>query len=444
MSRRAAWAALVAVLAALVAVVAVLLAVLGSGDDPDDVVAVPSVSPSATDTPAAEPTPSEQPTETLAEQIQRVARVVQEVRELTFDVQPEPTVVSAEQLADLVAEEVSAYTIEDADLDGRLLGLLGAVPPDTDLRELLVTAYSEQVAGYYDSETEELVVGATDDGRRLSRLNEVVLAHELEHALADQALGLPEVEDLGEGREDEVLARAALVEGDATVSMQQYAQVGLSVIDQLLIAREAAEMQGALGDLTELPPYLQGSIEFPYTYGAEFVAALVTEGGWAAVDGAYADPPVSTAQILFPERYLGGQEPEEAPPTGTPPGAWQAARTYGLGAADLLLLFGAPGGDPASALDDPRGAVAGWRGGEARLWTDGDRSAAAVAFAGAALCDPVDAWYAASFPTADRRQAEGAVVFEGEGQAAVLRCDDTGVRLGIGPDPRVATALVSG
>lgn len=419
------------------------LAFLGDGSEPG-----PRPTPTTTATAAPSPTstasPTEAATESLEEQLVRVAAVVEQVRELTFDDRPEPTILGAEELAERVAEQVSEYTVEDAELDGRLLGLLGAVPRDADLRELLVTAYSEQVAGYYDDETGELVVGATTGGARLSPLNEVILAHELQHALADQALGLPDVDGLGEGREDEALARVSLVEGDATVSMQRYAQVGLSMVDQLRIAQEAADLQAGLADLTELPPYLQGSIEFPYVYGAEFVADLLATGGWAAVDRAYASPPVSTAQILFPERYRAGQGPRTPPATGHPGGAWEAARTYAFGAADLLLLFGAPGGEPGRALDEPRGAVAGWEGGAARLFTDGGASAAALALAGAQLCDPIDAWYAASFPDATRSQAEGAVVFEHDAQVAVLRCDGDGVRLGVGPDRNVATALVAG
>lgn len=432
-----------AAVALAVAVGIVLVLTTRSGPTGSDVTA-PTPTPTATPpTEDATGGPEERPTETLAEQIARVARIVQDVRELSFSEDPEPLIVSPDELADRVTEQVSAYTVEDADLDGRLLALLGAVEPGTDLRELLVTAYGEQVAGYYDSEDGELVVGAPDEGGRLSRVNEVVLAHELQHALADQALGLPELEDLEDGREDEVLARQALIEGDATVTMQRYAEVGLSVVDQLLMAQEVTELQAGLQDLTQLPPYLQGSIEFPYTEGAVFVAALLEQGGWAAVDAAYATPPVSTAQILYPERYLAGTAPRPAPGTGPAGDGWEMARTYGFGAADLLLLFQAPGGDPSRSLPDPRGAAAGWEGGEVRLWTAGERSAAAVALAGTGLCEPLDRWYATSFPDSTRSQAEGAVVFQQDGQAAVLRCSQTGTRLGIGPELATATRLVA-
>lgn len=434
---RPAWIGAVALVLALAGLVVVLGNDGGGRTD--------GASPSPTAAPADPGTPS--PTasaETLEGQIERVSRVVEEIRGLEFTTPPEPRIVSPEELAQLVTEQLAAYTTEDADLDARLLELLGAIPPGADLHELLVTAYGEQVAGYYDSETGELVVGAPEGGGRLSRLNEVVLAHELQHALADQALGLPEVEEVEEGTEDEVLARQALIEGDATVTMQRYTEVGLSALDQLLMAGEMAEMQGNLQELTDLPPYLQGAIEFPYIEGATFVAAILDEGGWEAVDRAYADPPVSTAQILEPERYLWGESPRPAPGTAALGDGWELARTYGFGAADLLLLFQAPGGDPERAIADPRGAALGWQGGVARLWTEGERSAAAIALAGQAVCDPLDAWYAASFPDSSRTQAEGAIVFEEEGRAAVLRCDDTGTRLGIAPDRATATRLVSG
>lgn len=433
---RGRWAALTA---AVVATAVAIGGVLVLTDTPPEIAEPPAGTPSPTT-----PSPSAEATETLDEQIERVAGVVADIRELAFDEQPSPTIVSPSELADRVGEQVSTYTTEEADLDGRLLVLLGALPPESDLRELLVAAYSEQVAGYYDSESGELVVGSGEQEERLSALNEVILAHELQHALADQALGLPELEDLGEGREDEVLARQALVEGDATVTMQQYMQVGLSVVDQLMIAREAAEMQAGLADLTELPPYLQGSIEFPYTYGGEFVAALLADGGWPAVDAAYASPPATTAEILFPQRYLAGWSARAPPSTGEPGGSWERARSYAFGAADLLLLLAAPGGDPDRAVDDPRAAAESWEGGEVILWIDGQRSAAAISLAGQDLCGPVETWYAASFPDASRSTSGERVVLAGDRQTAVLRCDGTGVRLGIAPDQTVATSLVSG
>jgi hypothetical protein len=45
-------------------------------------------------------------------------------------------------------------------------------------------------------------------------------------------------------------------------------------------------------------------MSFPYANGLSFVAALHENGGWQRVDDAFVRPPVSTEQILHPERYL--------------------------------------------------------------------------------------------------------------------------------------------
>jgi hypothetical protein len=53
------------------------------------------------------------------------------------------------------------------------------------------------------------------------------------------------------------------------------------------------------------PPYIQLDLLFPYEKGFSFVEYLYNQGGYAAVDAAYLDPPVSTEQILHPNRYPG-------------------------------------------------------------------------------------------------------------------------------------------
>src|SRR5262249_56263731 len=56
--------------------------------------------------------------------------------------------------------------------------------------------------------------------------------------------------------------------------------------------------------LPDVPPLLRGTLVFQYRDGTRFVDLLLARGGWAAVDRAQADPPISTAQVLHPERYL--------------------------------------------------------------------------------------------------------------------------------------------
>ncbi len=51
------------------------------------------------------------------------------------------------------------------------------------------------------------------------------------------------------------------------------------------------------------PAFLKEEFVFPYVQGFTFVQSLYDQGGWAAVDAAYNNPPVSTEQILHPELY---------------------------------------------------------------------------------------------------------------------------------------------
>lgn len=394
---------------------------------------------------AVEPEPAPSPTgpaETLAEQILRVARTVADLRGLPFGSLPEPTLLTPEELAEEAAAAVEEYTLEDADIDSRVLSILGAIEPDTDLRALLAAALSEQVAGFYDPEDGRLVVGTRDPTRRLGPLDELVLAHELEHALADQALTLPELE-AAPGEEDRVFAHQALIEGDATVLMEEYAATAFSFIDQLRLAGESFALAGQLEDLTSLPHIIERSLLLPYEEGAAFVRTLLARGGWAAVDDAYRSPPDSTADILFPERYLSGDEHVAPRPVPVPGGSWVQGATLSFGAADLLLLFEAPGGETTRGLEVPRERAAAWNGGTLDLYVDGDRSAVGIGLTDrGGLCLSMSAWYAAAFPASIATvDPDGTAVFDGEAQDAVVRCPEGEVRVGIAPDFATARAL---
>jgi hypothetical protein len=85
-------------------------------------------------------------------------------------------------------------------------------------------------------------------------------------------------------------------------------------------AEEQAEFGGARTG--EPPLFLTLASVFPYEVGAQFVEALRTSGGTAALDAAFANPPLSSLQIIAPaESYLTqGPPPAQltlAKPTGT-------------------------------------------------------------------------------------------------------------------------------
>jgi hypothetical protein len=377
--------------------------------------------------------------------VEGVARALEEIRELEFTEVPEPRYVSADQMSEEIrASFTEDYPDEDAELDERALTLLGAIPPDVGIKSSLSGFLGEQVAGYYDLESGDVVVRTGGD--ELTPADKVTLAHELDHALTDQVLGIPLKETPNPGEEDAALAARALVEGDATLAMSQFAARALSVEEQLSEDLLAFPDQGPVLQLEEIPHYLTRTMVFPYLEGLNFVCDLQIDGGWEAVDRAYADPPTTSAQILFPRRYEAGEGAIDPRDPGALGAGWERADISALGAADLLFLFEAPGNDLQRSLGRPLDLAAAWAGGEMHLWTQGLQSALGIALVQregeSSLCESVGRWYEAAFEGRAQDPADGeTLAVDGDRQDAVLRCSGTEVRLGIGPDLATARDL---
>jgi hypothetical protein len=377
-----------------------------------------------------------------------IEQAVTRLRELEFTEPVDPSYLTQEQIDERITGAVEEdYSPEEADIDERYLAALGAIEPDLDLLQTQKDLLGGQVAGFYDSDTGEMVVGAAGPDAVLSPTDQVTLAHELTHAVTDQRLGLPELLDEETPDTDAALAALTLVEGDATLLMQRFAVSALDMSEQLGLAADprAAEAQE---QLQAYPHVLQRQLTFPYVQGLRFACALYQQGGWDALDAAYGQLPPTTAQVLFPERF--GEPVPDAPRAPTAPGGdWDEARTDTLGAAELMWLFEAPGDDPQAALSEPRGRVAHWGGSGARLWTNGDETALGVALRdrggpGPSLCDSVTAWYDAAFTDDSEAPTSGdeRLALEGGFQSGVVTCAGDEVRLGTAPDLETARRIV--
>ena len=415
--------------------------------------------------------------QSLAAQISAIAGWDEAERELRFTQVPDPSVLTPEEVADRVRRDVDTeYPPDLAALDSRLLSTLGAVPVGYDMRAALSGLLGEQVAGFYDPYTKQLVVASPDGRRPLDPVGMVTMAHELEHALVDQALGLPSLEvpetPTGLDDTDRALSRRSLVEGDATLVTNRFIFSALTQREQLDMLQNPA-VNGQGGAVANVPNYLRSELTFPYEAGLDFACAIKLTGGWEALNGAYSQPPSTSAQILFPERFAAREAPADAPDPGQLGGTWLRERAQTLGAAELLWLFQAPGDNPAVALPDPKAAVSAWGGGELVQWGEGDRTALGISLVerraggggadtvavrgprtpmqvpaptpGASLCDSVRDWYAAAFPQSRDGGVTGDEVraWDGDRQDAVLRCANGNVRLGIGPDLATARALAA-
>jgi hypothetical protein len=215
--------------------------------------------------------------------------------------------LNTDELRQKMIEDVAEdYSEQEAHDDALLYAAFELMDPDIDLYDLLIDLYTEQVAGFYDPDEKEMFVVRGDQA--LAASERLVYAHEYTHVLQDQhfdlqALGFTDDDDDEKEDAEKDFAVRSLVEGDASLLMQQYALQKLTADDLKEILSESESID--MDVLDRSPAIVRESLMFPYQAGQMFAMTLFNDGGWSAVDAAYKDPPVSTEQILHPERYPG-------------------------------------------------------------------------------------------------------------------------------------------
>ncbi|MBN2113331.1 MAG: hypothetical protein JW785_04310 [Acidimicrobiia bacterium] len=373
-------------------------------------------------------------------EIQALIGTTEELRGRRFIEPVEVTLVSAEEMAARVRtnlqEELDPEEIAVEQAFARLLGIL---PVEVDLAGAIEDLYAEQVVGFYDGDTGELVVA----GEELTPLGRTIVIHELIHALTDQHFGMSaSLDDLVEAeRYHEAAALQALAEGDATYFQMVYLQQ-MAPDDQVAALLES--LQADTSVLDSLPDWVGEDLGFPYESGFGFVERLVEEGGSAAVDQAYLNPPFTVEQILHPNAYF---TLEPARPVALPATAlegYEVVEEGAFGEWNLMLYLLEGVGDGEAAI-----AAGGWGGDVYRLHWNGSEVAFAYLFEGdaprdaeelaAALAGSLRSNMAVSAPVTDA--AAGSVLLEGSDFAFVQRVGRQVLAV-IAGDPVVGRALV--
>jgi hypothetical protein len=190
----------------------------------------------------------------------------------------------------------------------RLLHMIG---PEDDLLDLFTAQGGEDTMGLYSSSDNKLALVIEEAGD-ISMGDRLVLAHEYVHSLQDARFDLAKLhklEDKDGANTNYETTVECLIEGDATLSMVRYAVEKLDDEEQEALLDEWDKEDGTDSEAREYPPALERYIDFPYGQCADFVQYLFDEGGWSAVNRAYENVPVSTEQILHPEKFLAGEKP---------------------------------------------------------------------------------------------------------------------------------------
>ena len=197
-------------------------------------------------------------------------------------------------------EQMSPAEMHATELTLRKFGL---APSDFKYRSFIIKLLTEQVAGYYDSKTREFHLADWLDleGQK------PVMVHELTHALQDQHFHLRRFEKWPDGDSDAELAAHALIEGDATLAMTIY--MAQNPMVALAFSRSLGSMANSSVQFNQAPRALRESLVFPYGQGTEWATQLYKRGGWNMISKAFTPLPLSTEQILHPEKYFSYERP---------------------------------------------------------------------------------------------------------------------------------------
>jgi hypothetical protein len=350
--------------------------------------------------------------------VARVEREVETVRGSTYEhAVPVQPVTSAQMDAKVAASFDDSYPKDFYARRTLAWRAMGVIPAHADIRQALLAFQTGQVVGFYNPDTGQLVyIGDAN----LSDLTErFTLAHELTHAIDDQHFDLSRLDALAAHCQDE-RSQAALgaVEGSAQYFATQ------------VITRFPGGSPGSgagTPSLAGVPPFIVGLELWPYTAGQVFITTLAQRGGLAAVNGALRHLPVSTEQVIHPERY-----PHDLPVAVNVP---ELAASLGPGWRDLdVMQVGEEYLDQMLQLrlDTSTAAVAtdGWSGGLYRAWSDGSHTAVVLSTA----WDSTEA--ATVFAQAMRDWLDA-----GSTPGRILSSKGTRVTVGFSDDPAALDAL---
>jgi hypothetical protein len=345
------------------------------------------------------------------ERVAPLAEFVERERGLSFDHPVTVEFLTEEEYSAAARTDEGALSDEDRrriDEWGAVFAALGLLPEGTDLFDTTNEMADSGTLAFYDPATERVTVRGTAMSTGLA----VTLVHELVHVAQDQAFDLEQPPPGTTSGASE--AYDALIEGDAS-------RIELGYVATLSSAEQTAywdeydtEYDESQEQLSDVPGALQALFAAPYVLGQPVVDIIASDGGNAAVDDAFGDPPASGEHLFDPRSYFAGDAPEDVDAPDVPAGAERVGSADELGATTLFVLL-SERIDPLEAL----AAADGWGGDRYAAYRLDDRPCVRVDLVGDSATDTdeiaraLGAWAAAGpAGAASVDAADGAVGFE--------------------------------
>src|SRR5574340_283530 len=210
----------------------------------------------------------------IADQMDEIQAQVERIRSLESTAPVKRQLLTVDQLRDNVENDFFAdYTEDEVADDVKVLSSLGLLEPDFDLYNLYLDLYTEQIAGYYDIEKDEMYV-VLDEG--FAGPQRSTYAHEYTHVLQNQnhdlRTKLNYTDEYCKTDSEYCAAIQALNEGDASLTEQSWLYLYGTDQDKKEIDDYYANAEFSVFDTA--PAFMQEDMMFPYSKGVDFVLAL--------------------------------------------------------------------------------------------------------------------------------------------------------------------------
>lgn len=252
------------------------------------------------------------------EEMKNIAQKTSEIRKLEPTSEIAYDLLDSKQIANYLNTKVDEiYTEEFFENQNKVFKKFGLIPENYDLKSETLKLLSGQVAAFFEPDSNKMFFSK----EWAKKKDKTVISHEYVHKLQHDNFNLSKaMSEAQNSNEDEAMAIQALIEGDATLVMMFYQfsmlfggieKMPSLSFTQLLPLVEMA-MASEFPEVNSAPDYIKFGFLFPYIQGMDFVNHFHSKGGFEEVNKVFQNFPVSTEQILHPEKYP-SEEPVKIP-----------------------------------------------------------------------------------------------------------------------------------
>jgi len=239
--------------------------------------------------------PFPSPAASVDSEIVQTVRLVAELRGWDPRLSVRAEVVDQDRIVRSMLADVHAQVAPNVfRTQQEFLAAFGWSPPDFDFERDVLGRFARELSGVYCVTSQRILLARNIDRRSARR----TLRHEVVHAFQDSRYDLSARTRWISDRGDYVAAIHALAEGEATcIELQLDDAHHLGCMDP---AFDDSRYRDGDSDqrLLSVPRVVRHSLYAPYLDGVRYVRRLLRQGGWAAVERAWAGKLQSTRALF--------------------------------------------------------------------------------------------------------------------------------------------------